>query len=138
MELYIRIKNGQAVEHPITKTNFCNAFPYIDTNKLPSNFAKFIRVPEPILGVYEICDKCTYEWDGDIIKDVHHVREMTDEEKKAKQDEIKTNWSAHGYASWVFNEETCSFDPPTPRPTNNKLYGWDEETTTWVEVAPNE
>ena len=39
------------------------------------------------------------------------------------------------YASWTLNETTCLWDAPTPRPTDNKLYTWDESTTSWVEVT---
>ena len=138
MELYIRIKDGQPFEHPILGDNFRQAFPDIDTNNLPSTFARFTRLPEPALGVYEVCDGCTYEWEGDKITDVHHVRNMTTAEKTAKQDATKARWLGNGYASWVFNEDTCSFDPPTPYPTDGNVYQWDEETTAWVEVAPNE
>jgi hypothetical protein len=44
------------------------------------------------------------------------------------------------YNSWVFNEETCLWDPPTPRPSDlgTKLYLWDEITTSWVDVTPSE
>jgi hypothetical protein len=38
------------------------------------------------------------------------------------------------YASWVLNEDTCLWEAPIPMPTNG-LYEWDEETTSWVEVA---
>ena len=39
------------------------------------------------------------------------------------------------YASWVLNETTCLWDAPTPMPTDNKRYTWDEPTTSWVEVT---
>ena len=70
----------------------------------------------------------------DIVTDVHHVRNMTAEEKTAKQDEAKAIWAENGYASWVFNEDTCSFDPPVPYPEDGKFYQWNEETTSWVEI----
>ena len=138
MELYIRIVDGQPFEHPIIDENFRQAFPDVDTNNLPPTFARFTRVPEPAYGVYEICEGCTYEWDGDIVTDVHHVRDMTIEEKNAKQEEVKSNWAENGYASWVFNEDTCSFDPPTPRPTDGEPYVWDEDTTNWVPFQTEE
>ena len=134
MELYIRIKDGQPVEHPILGDNFRQAFPDIDTNNLPPTFAGFTRIEAPLTGVYEVCDGCTYEWEGSKITEVHHVRNMNTAEKTAKQDEAKAIWAKNGYASWVFNADTCSFDPPTPRPTDGKLYDWDEETTSWVEI----
>lgn len=38
------------------------------------------------------------------------------------------------FASWVFNEATCQWDAPTPKPQDGKRYGWDEPTTSWIEV----
>lgn len=37
------------------------------------------------------------------------------------------------FASWLLNEDTCQWEAPTPMPTDGKLYGWDEATTSWVE-----
>lgn len=36
------------------------------------------------------------------------------------------------YASWVLNEDTCLWEAPVPRPTDDKMYRWDETTGTWV------
>lgn len=38
------------------------------------------------------------------------------------------------YQSWLFNENTCCWDPPIPMPIDNKFYVWDEITTSWVEM----
>ena len=38
------------------------------------------------------------------------------------------------YASWLLDEQTCLWNAPTPMPTDNKQYRWDESTTSWVEV----
>ena len=38
------------------------------------------------------------------------------------------------YSSWTLNEDTCQWEAPTPRPNNGKMYGWNESTTSWVEV----
>lgn len=40
------------------------------------------------------------------------------------------------FPSWSLNEVTCLWEPPTPYPTDGKMYSWDETTTSWVEV-PN-
>lgn len=37
------------------------------------------------------------------------------------------------FASWVLNEDTCNWEAPTPKPTDDKRYAWDEETLTWIE-----
>jgi len=39
------------------------------------------------------------------------------------------------YASWTLNEDTCQWDSPTPRPTDDLMYSWDEDTTSWVETT---
>ncbi len=38
------------------------------------------------------------------------------------------------YASWTLNEDTCLWEAPTAKPDDDKLYDWDEDTTSWVEV----
>jgi hypothetical protein len=38
------------------------------------------------------------------------------------------------FPSWVLNEDTCLWDAPTPMPTDDKPYTWDESTTSWVVV----
>ena len=39
------------------------------------------------------------------------------------------------YPSWVWNEETFSYDPPKPKPEG--IYRWDETAGDWVEhLAP--
>ena len=39
------------------------------------------------------------------------------------------------YASWTLNHTTWLWEPPTPYPTDDKIYRWDEPTTSWVEVT---
>jgi hypothetical protein len=39
------------------------------------------------------------------------------------------------YPSWLLNEDTCLWDAPTPCPSDNKYYEWDEETTSWKELT---
>jgi len=39
------------------------------------------------------------------------------------------------YPSWVLIEETCRWDAPTPRPTDDKNYYWDETTVSWIEAT---
>lgn len=38
------------------------------------------------------------------------------------------------FASWQLNETSCLWDPPTPMPTDGKMYRWDEDTTSWIEI----
>lgn len=39
------------------------------------------------------------------------------------------------FASWVLNESTCQWEPPTPMPTDGKLYSWNEENQEWTEIT---
>jgi len=39
------------------------------------------------------------------------------------------------YPSWVLNDDTCLWGAPTPMPTDDKTYIWDETTTSWKEVV---
>jgi len=38
------------------------------------------------------------------------------------------------YASWTLDEDTCLWNAPVPYPNDDKLYNWNEETQSWVEV----
>ena len=37
------------------------------------------------------------------------------------------------FPSWVLNEDTCLWNPPTSYPDDGKEYIWDEDTTSWKE-----
>lgn len=133
MKLYIRIVNGEIFEHPIFEDNFMQAYPDIDINNLPPEFAVFERVPRPELNVYEVYEGVTYAFKEDsyVVTDVHEVRQMTDEEKTELQNKTKDQWESDvGFDSWVFNEELCRFDPPVPYPEDGNYY-WDEESISW-------
>ena len=137
MELFIQIdENGQAVDHPIMVDNFRKALPHIDTNNLPSNFAKFERVPVPTPSPYEKNRSVSYQkrLDG-VWTDTYASDPMTQEEIVALQDQVKSSFAAYnGPASWIFNETICMFEPPVPYPADGKRYHWDETTTSWVEI----
>ena len=38
------------------------------------------------------------------------------------------------FASWTKNVESYLWEAPTPMPTDDKYYDWDEPTLSWVEV----
>lgn len=88
MELFIQIRDGQPYEHPIFADNFQQAFPHIDTNNLPPEFARFERIPQPAPGVYEVVEGPVYQWFGGMVKDVWTVRPMTDAEREAKTQQL--------------------------------------------------
>ena len=75
MKYYIRIVNGEPFEHPIQEDNFSQAFPHINVDNLPSDFAKFVRVPRPNPddGNYIVSATSSYGWVGDEVRDVWEV-----------------------------------------------------------------
>jgi hypothetical protein len=52
---------------------------------------------------------------------------------------IGYSWDGTGFAapqpypSWTKNSDTYLWEAPTPMPTDDKRYTWDEETTSWIE-----
>ena len=136
MELFIRIKDGAPFEHPILGENFRQAFPDVDTENLPENFARFVRVQAPALGAYEKNQNVSYQLVDGVYTDIFTCEQMTAQEITAKQQAVKDSWTNNnGFVSWTFNEQTCSFEAPTPMPTDSKRYVWNESTLTWDEVT---
>ena len=37
------------------------------------------------------------------------------------------------FNSWVLNENTCQWEAPVAKPNDDKMYSWDEATTSWIE-----
>ena len=45
-------------------------------------------------------------------------------------------YSAQPFASWTISESTdWVWTPPTPMPTDGKMYSWNEETKSWDEIT---
>jgi hypothetical protein len=107
LELYIQIRDGQPHEHPIFADNFRAAFPDVDTQNLPDTFAKFIRVDAPVPDTYEVYEGVTYQWFDGVVKDVHSVRAMTDEERVTKDVELAEQAVQMANAMHQFRMERC-------------------------------
>lgn len=84
MRLFIKMLNGQPHEHPIVEDNFKQAFPNVDLDNLPQEFANFERVSPPKAGTYEVVEGPTYELIGGVVKDVWRIRQMSEAEKQEK------------------------------------------------------
>ena len=139
MELYIRIADGQPVDHPILGENLRQAFPHIDTNNLPADFARFVRVSRPTSALYQYVGGApTYQWVDGVVTDVWEVRDMTAEERAAVIAQAMQN---QPFPSWTFDEAACSWNPPVPLPEDasmEKGYYWDEPTLSWIPQTPVE
>jgi len=133
--LYIRILDGKPYLHPVTEDNMKLSHTDVSLDVLPDNWAKFVRVEQPALTPYQTAT-CVYDWDGDVVKDVWTVVDMSEEEKAAKQETVKTNWLADGgWHDWIFDEESCTHKPPIDYPSDDKEYVWDSSIGGWTELS---
>ena len=137
MKLYIKLQNGQPIDHPMIEENLLQVVPNINLEMLPSDYMEFLRIAKPVIGAYQVYEGTTYEISDGVCKDVHQVRDMTVEEKNQKQTEVQSQWNSapHSPKSWVFNEELCFFESPLPYPDDGKQYEWNEESVSWSEIA---
>lgn len=133
MNYFIQTKNNEPIEKPFDEVYLRTNFKVLDVNNLPKNIEKIKFVFAPQLGAYEKNQTVTYERSSDgVITLIWRCEQMSNQEKIEKQNLIKNIWKSTGYASWVFNEETCSFDAPVKKPEDGKSYIWNEPTTSWI------
>jgi hypothetical protein len=41
-------------------------------------------------------------------------------------------YASQPFPSWALNQSTWTWEAPTPKPTDNKQYAWEESTKSWV------
>lgn len=147
MRLIVRVENESPVGGPILEDNFVVAFPNIDVDNLSEGWAYFEKTEKPTfdqVGVYQVLEnepEIVLQENG-TYKEVWTIRNMTDEEKLAKQNLIKELWTNPVNArltSWTFNEATCQYEAPVAMPAdaNEVEYQWVDATQEWV-AKPND
>lgn len=135
MKLYIQVENGNTVNHPALEDNLLQAF-----GRIPENWQPFVRVSRPMPKLYEVLESVepTYEFVDGVWSDVWQIREMTPEEKLEIQNTAKEDWYAkpnrENFSTWTFDEETCQFVPPIPKPVSGGEYYWDGASNSWKEI----
>ena len=136
MNLYIETENGVTKNHPAFEDNLIQAF-----GGIPDHWEPFTRVAAPTPGVYEIMDSNipTYSKVDSVWTDVWTLRDMTVEEKSAKQQGVHDAWAAmpnaSNFTAWIFNEDACEYQPPIPRPTDRPVF-WQGSTNSWADLPP--
>ena len=116
MNLYIETENGSIKNHPALEDNLLQAF-----GSIPTHWEPFTRVERPN-GVYQVLEseEVVYGKVNGVWTDVWAVREMTAEEKTAKQQAVITAFNnrpqAENWSAWTLDEATCTIQPPIPRP----------------------
>lgn len=136
MNLFIEIEDGRPKNHPAYEDNLIQAF-----GSIPSHWESFTRVERPTCGAYEVLTaEPTYEKVNGVWTDVWHKRDMTTEEKTAKQQVVITMFNDSEYASnwsaWTFDEAICEMVPPIPRPepVEGTHVAWCGADNNWKEV----
>jgi hypothetical protein len=135
MELYIQIRDGQPFEHPILGDNFREVFPHIDVNNLPPEFARFERLPDPKNATTFQVDEAHYAWVDGVVKDVWAVREMTQEEKTQKLEELTKNALSTYELLKTVSQEKLNLST-----TDEQRQAWTDyiaQLSAWVLVDPD-
>ena len=134
MNLYIEIENGQPKNHPAFENNLIEAFGFV-----PMHWEAFVRIEQPIPDMYQVLesDQSVYEKVNGVWTDVWFLRDMTSEEKSAKQqvvlDAFSSRYQAENWSAWTLDEATCTMVPPIPKPDNvdGKVYRWCGADNNW-------
>jgi hypothetical protein len=137
MNLYIETENGVTKNHPAFEDNLLQAF-----GSIPAHWEPFTRVERPTLTAYQLLEnqESVYTLVNGTWMDTWSVRDMTTEEKIAKQQATITAFNEQEYASnwstWVLNEAICIMQPPIPRPApvENSLVLWCGADNNWKEA----
>ena len=137
MNLYIETENGAIKNHPAFEDNLIQAF-----GSVPTHWEPFTRVERPVPAVYQVLqsEEAVYTKVNGVWTDVWTVREMTAEEKTAKQQAVITAFNEREYASnwstWTLDEATCLMQPPIPRPppVEGKIVFWCGADANWKEA----
>ena len=117
MNLYIETENGTTKNHPAFENNLIAAF-----GEVPAHWEPFTRVEQPTPGSYQVLvsEESVYTKIDGVWKDEWTLRDMTVEEKTARQQNVITSFNgreqAENWSAWTFDEATCTMVPPTPRP----------------------
>lgn len=138
MNLYIKILDGQPVEHPVTEENLLMAFPDFDINNLPDGWAKFNRLECKVFrGTFQkLLNNYVLNEDGVTWQDNWYVEDMTDDEKANLI--AKTQSAGCPHPSWTLDTTTLIWSAPIPYPDDGKQYVWDDTSETWILFTPPE
>jgi hypothetical protein len=85
--------------------------------------------PETWYGNFrgQVCKRTSYN--GNIRKNYASIGDTYDEVRDAFI-------APQPYNSWILNETTCRWEPPTPYPTDGSAYQWVEDDLNWQLTTP--
>ena len=144
MTFYIKVEDNQPVGDVFVESNLKRVIKNHDWDSglPPSGYVECEVTFPPQLGVYEKWDdtypnKYYYQIVDNKAKRIWAVVNLTDDEKKTLQDQVKADWAAldnTGLESWTFDETSCTYVPPTSPPDDGKNYMWDRTSSDWKEI----
>ena len=120
--LYIETENGTFKNDPAFEHNLIAAF-----GEIPTHWEPFTRFARPTSGLYQVVvsEEAVYTKVDGVWTDLCTLRDMTAEEKTAKQQSVITAHNnreqAENWSAWTFDEATCTMVPPIPRPEPNSM-----------------
>ena len=76
----------------------------------------------------ELLEQFKNEYDADEIVLAPHIYVVPDDSYVSGKFIAKQT-----HNGWVFNEEHYWWEPPVAYPSDGLVYGWDEETLSWVQ-----
>lgn len=137
MNIYIEIENGVTKNHPAFEDNLIEAF-----GAVPVCWEPFTRVERPTSGIYQLLEsqEPVYTKVDGVWTDKWIVRDMTAEEKTAKQQAVVTAFNtleqAENWSDWTLDETTCMMKSPIPRPepVEGKIVFWCGADANWKEA----
>jgi hypothetical protein len=109
MKLYIETENGAIKNHPAFEDNLLQAF-----GSIPAHWEPFNRVERPTPGVYQVLEstEAVYAKVDGVWTDVWSMRDMTTEEKTAKQQAVITMFNNREYDMTLFvHIYVCTYTP---------------------------
>ena len=137
MNLFIETQSGETKNHPAFEDNLIQAF-----GSVPEHWEAFVRVERPVPTLYQILEskEPTYAKVDGVWSDVWSLRDMTAEEKAAKQQSVRDTFNAReqaeNWSAWTLDEATCTMIPPIPRPdpVEGKDVRWCGADANWKEA----
>ena len=129
MKLYIELKNGEPINHPMLQSNMEMIYPVMNLQNLPENFCEFVRVDAPVPKWDEVVEGPEYKIIDGICYDVWTVNKISDEKRQQMLDDLA---ASNPYPSWTVDTVNHNLIPPTPYPEEG-AWVWNEETVSWVE-----
>ena len=130
MELFIKIVDGQPFEHPMLGDNFRQAFPDVDVNNLPPEFARFERVERPVVKYSQIAVGPVYQWVDGIVKDVWVVQELSGD-ALAEKIQTKTRQFNQYRQNMILVAQTCIAQETDPVAIQD-LNSWLVDLNAWT------